>query len=286
MTGTGGGARDDQRSSETRSERAGLQQPLRRRNGPVDAPGWTPNRYPRNRFFTGLLQSRSPVAAMYGSGMVEAEMRRSFGYKTGWFAVRDSQPAEVAEALGLLDQQAVGWCAGVESAYDAGVFVCPPIGGWVLAIGLEILLNPPDLAELSATLATEVQLFMSHRVSEYHVWSRAEDGAIVRAFGFCFDNGELTVNTGQPTEIEIATPEIFPALAGQVGSFPFEAYEPPNDPARLPGEESVMIVAAAWSLDPTQLTGENTRLGIYSDRAIRSAPSPRSLAPRRNWRRR
>jgi hypothetical protein len=39
MTGLGGGARDDRRSSETRSEREGLQRSLRRRTG-RSSPSW------------------------------------------------------------------------------------------------------------------------------------------------------------------------------------------------------------------------------------------------------
>jgi hypothetical protein len=217
--------------------------------------------------------------------MVEAQTRVPFGYKTGWVAAQDVPPALVADALGLVDQHAAGWSTGIESAYGAGVFVCPPVDGWVLAMGWDILTNAPDLAQLSATLGTEVQLFKSHRVSEYHLWSRAQNGTIVRAFEFNFESGQLTMNAGQPTQIEVATPEIAPALASLPGIFPFEAYESPDRSARHPNEDSVMTVAAAWSLDPTQLTGEDTRVGIYSDHTIRSVLPP-SRATRRKWRRR
>jgi hypothetical protein len=176
------------------------------------------------------------------------------------------------------------WSAGVEAAYDLGVFVCPVVDGWVLAMGIDILVNTPDIAQLSATLGAEVQLFKSHRVSESHHWSRAQNGVVVRAFEFSLDGGELIVNTGPPTPIEADTPEIAPALASQPGEFPFSAYESAHGPADHPDEGSVMTVAAAWSLDPTQLAGDDARFGVYSERTVRSTPPPSSKKTGKKWR--
>lgn len=217
-------------------------------------------------------------------GMVEGATRRSFGYKTAWIAARDVDPEVVADALGLLDRDAATWSTGVGAAYEAGVFVCPPVEGWVMAMGLDILLDPPDLANLSLNLSTEVQLFYSHRVSESHHWSLARGGVVVRAFEFNFDGGQLTANAGPPTAVEAATPEIAPALPSEPGTFPFDAYEGLDHPTSFPDEGSVMTVAAAWSLDPTQLSGEDDRLGIYGRRRFQSGPPTRSGASRRKWR--
>lgn len=211
-------------------------------------------------------------------------LRQPFGYKTAWIAARDVSPAVVADGLGLGDQAPTTWEVGVAAAYDAGVFVCPPVEGWVLAMGMDILLLPLDVAALSAALGTEVQMFKSHRVAEHHHWSRAQNGIMVRAFDFNFDHGELTTNSGRPTDIEATTPEIAPALGSPPGDFPFGAYESLNDAPATPNEDSVMIVADSWSLDPNQLDGEDDRLGIYGRRSVRAAAPPPSSGARRRWR--
>src|SRR5439155_27329765 len=46
----------------------------------------------------------------------------AFGYKTVWLAVRDAEPAAVADALALCDQRAVSWRDGVAASDRAGVF--------------------------------------------------------------------------------------------------------------------------------------------------------------------
>ena len=63
----------------------------------------------------------------------------SWGYKTGWIAVRsDSQNAGV-NALGLAQTVTSNWEDGVTAAYRSGqqnnpvtAFVTPSINGWVL----------------------------------------------------------------------------------------------------------------------------------------------------------
>jgi hypothetical protein len=240
-----------------------------------------------DRLLMGLFGADAGSAGPPGGAAVAAvaaETRAPFGHKTGWVAARGVEPSQVAEALGLLDPRPETWSAGVEAAYDLGVFVCPVVDGWVLAMGIDILVNTPDIAQLSATLGAEVQLFKSHRVSESHHWSRAQNGVVVRAFEFSLDGGELIVNTGPPTPIEADTPEIAPALASQPGEFPFSAYESAHGPADHPDEGSVMTVAAAWSLDPTQLAGDDARFGVYSERTVRSTPPPSSKKTGKKWR--
>ena len=170
-----------------------------------------------------------------------------FGYKQAWLAVRDAQPAAVAETLGLRDLGEVTWRAGIDLAYltDDRVATTPPLPGaggvsWVLAVG-RWLLRPDtkvDVVELSARLSTEVQLFATHRVSELHRWQRAADGTLVRAFGYVGQTGEITSWYGDPdpAEREVGLPAVLDA-----------------DATVLVSEQDVLRVARAWSVDPAGL---------------------------------
>jgi len=166
----------------------------------------------------------------------------SFGYKTAWLAVRTDDTAAVSAALGLTDVANVSWEDGVEASYDETVFVSPPTRGWVLAVGVELLKHPPDTVALSAELATEVELFATHRIVDAHRWERADNGELKRRFRYVGESGEAET-VGEPTEIERS-----------LGfDWVIDAPGPPPDDAVLPDEEDVMGVAAAWSIDPQEL---------------------------------
>ena len=172
-----------------------------------------------------------------------------FGGKQAWLAVRDSEPGTVLAALGLRDLGEVPWRDGIDLAYltDDRVALTPPLPGtgtgdatWVLAIG-RWLLRPDtgvDVTELSGLLHTEVQLFATHRVTELHRWQRAIDGSLIRAFGYVGQTGEVTSWHGEPDRAE--------RDAGLPAVFDDEA-------TVLVGEQDVMRVAHAWSIDPTGL---------------------------------
>ena len=107
-------------------------------------------------------------------------------------------------------------------------------------MGRRFLTVPVDVVDQSAVLATEVQFFVTHRVTELHRWQRAVGGELVRAFGYVGQTGEVTAWHGDPDPAERAT----------------------GLPAKLDPETSVLVsehdvlrVADAWSIDPTTLTG-------------------------------
>ena len=175
-------------------------------------------------------------------------MMAGFGYKQAWLAVRDVEPAALIDALGLRDLGPVPWREGVDLAYltDDRLVLTPPLPGardarWVLAPGQWLVLGdvPVDVAGLSATLHTEVQLFVSHRVSELHRWERAVDGVLVRAFEYIGEAGEVTVWRGDPDDAERAL-----GLQGTA-----------DESDILVGEHDVMRLAGAWSVDPSSLEG-------------------------------
>jgi hypothetical protein len=167
-----------------------------------------------------------------------------FGYKTAWLAVRGGDPKAVADALGLEERRAAGWEEGIEQTDvdDRGVFVTPPTGGWVLAVGAPLGSAPPDAAALSRTLGTEVQYFGTHRVSDWATWVLARDGETLRCFELAGDVGQASAY-GEPTDIE--------RELGFDWALPAGSDLAAGD--EWPDEETVMQVAGAWSVDPQTL---------------------------------
>lgn len=170
-----------------------------------------------------------------------------FGGKQAWLAVAGGEQQAVLEALRLRDLGPVRWRDGLDLAHltDDRIAVTPPLPGargisWVLAAGRRLLQPGPDIVELSATLGAEVQFFATHRVTESHRWQRAADGELVRAFGYVGQTGEVTSWFGDPDPAE--------RDAGLPGKLDEET-------TVLVAERDVFRVAAAWSIDPTTLTG-------------------------------
>jgi hypothetical protein len=175
----------------------------------------------------------------------------SFAYKIAWLAVRTEHSDDVVEALGLTDRRKLGWTAGVAGAHERGVFVTPATSGWTLAVGVGWFEQEPDIAALSERLGAEVQVFMTHRVFEAHVWALARDGEIVRRLSFVGESGAFAED-GEPTEVERDL-----GLAGLDEDTAGEAIS----------EDTVLEVARAWSIDPRELETTPTcaRTGIHGD---------------------
>jgi hypothetical protein len=192
---------------------------------------------------------------------MDKDVMVGFGGKQAWLAVKAGEPAEVLAALGLRDLGTVPWRDGMDLAHltDDRVAVTPPLPGarqerWVLATG-RWLLRPEaavDVVGLSGVLRTEVQFFLTHRVTELHRWQRAAGGELIRAFGYVGQTGEVTSWFGDPDPAE--------REAGLPGELDEET-------TVLVGETDVLTVAKAWSIDPTTLSGQPApgplRLGAY-----------------------
>ncbi len=170
-----------------------------------------------------------------------------FGGKQAWLAVRDGEPAAVLAALGLRDLGSAPWRDGLDLAHltDDRVAVTPPLPGalghgWVLAVGRHLMRADPDVVALSEKLDTEVQFFATHRTTELHRWRRAAGGELLRAFGYVGQTGEVTSWFGEPDPAERDA-----GLPGELD----------DETSVLLVERDVFRVAAAWSIDPTTLTG-------------------------------
>ncbi|WP_433826055.1 hypothetical protein ACQP2E_28665 [Actinoplanes sp. CA-015351] len=178
---------------------------------------------------------------------MDVDVMTGFGGKQAWLAVAGGEPDAVLAALELRDLGTVSWRDGLDLAHltDDRIAITPPLPGargisWVLAVGRGLLKPTLDLPGISAALGTEVQLFATHRVTELHRWQRAADGDLVRSFGYVGQTGEVTSWFGDPDPAE--------RDAGLPGELDEET-------TVLVAERDVFTVAAAWSIDPTTLTG-------------------------------
>ena len=153
-----------------------------------------------------------------------------FGYKHCWLAVKSQDMKKVTDALGIKNPKTADWGTGVDKSYQNHVFVTPPVGEWILAAGCQV--SDSELESLSRTFG-EAQFFGTHRGSGCHFWSKAVDGKIAR--GFVVADGEVT-ETGEPTPIERSLID-----------FEDEGFSLSID------EDTVMQVAADWSVDPMDL---------------------------------
>jgi hypothetical protein len=177
---------------------------------------------------------------------------QSFGYKIGWFAVPSADIDSILRAFWLRQPAPCNWAEGVTAAYQGKVFVTPPVRGWVLLPSrhwLWQLDREPGCVVGAAVRALSkqlgvVQFFASHRVPELHLWAQATTGRLLRGYGYIGEIGETVWDEGNPTAAEL-----------EVG--PFDADHSPN-------EESVMQVAARWSVNPCELdqSGIESALGV------------------------
>jgi hypothetical protein len=167
-----------------------------------------------------------------------------FGPKTGWLAARGVPTHVLADALSLRDRVFVELAEGTLRALDEGVFVLPPIDGWTLAVGVDLLHTAPPLAELSSTLGATVQFFRTHRVVETHEWALAEHGSLRRAVHYSGERGERR-DSGAATDAE-----------RELGLDRSDSE---------PSEDDLFALAARWSIDPMRLDERRAeaRTGIW-----------------------
>jgi hypothetical protein len=201
----------------------------------------------------------------------EPDLPVAFGYKVSWFAAQTHDPAALADALGLTNVRSSTWSAGIEAAYATppafSVFLTPPVRGWVLAVGRG-LPTPGDEPAFEASLLAlaqrfpELQFFATYRVSEFHAWARAIEGRIVRLFASSGERGEVMANSGELTADEraLGLPDL-----GRLGPEGATERLLTLDEALAGGkaagqrssvfadEEDVILLARAWSVDPTIL---------------------------------
>jgi hypothetical protein len=178
-----------------------------------------------------------------------------FGSKIAWLAVATTETAEVAAALDLQGSQEATWAEGIAAAYRSSVFVTPPLGEWTLAVSTALFLFPrndaeafvkPILEELSRRFG-EAQFFCTHRDLELYIWARAQEGRLIRGYGWLGENGVTLWDEGAPTKDELDLG--FRFEPGRPPTVPAE----PNEPPAPLDESCVQQLACLWSIDPSAL---------------------------------
>jgi hypothetical protein len=207
-----------------------------------------------------------------------------FSYKTSWIAVPSRTTIEVADALTLGRRRPMSYSDGTNAAYTSGVFVAPPIGDWTLAHGRElgddIPPTGPDFLDWLTTMSRrlgEVQYFGTHRVSDWHQWAWARDGAVVRAYAVV--GLEILQFVGEPTPAEVdcgvgTLPEVpDPGVDAENWEWDDPRWEQWS--STTPDESDVMRIAGLWSVDPTEIDDDTiTGSGLYGSLTWQQPTAP------------
>ncbi len=166
-----------------------------------------------------------------------------------WVAVRTHSMEEVQTALRLNNPTPCNCYQGLTG--DLGLFIAPPIHGWILITGSG-LPDPADdvdacfrfLIELSRKLG-QVQYFNANPALNHHAWVRTDNGRVIRAYAWA---GRTLWNQGVKTQAE-----------SELGMRCYHYCETPHasflDPVESPiaNTEKVPLLAAAWSIDPATI---------------------------------
>jgi hypothetical protein len=196
----------------------------------------------------------------------------SFGYKMGWFAIRNANQKSILAALGLNAIKEVSWDEGIDTIYDSKdgtVFITPPVNSWTFVVGRWTAgtceeKGIQDIEKLITELSTqfdEVQAFATHRIIEYHHWMLAKNGHLIRSFAYIGESGEVLTNKGKLTPIEESYEwdKLDKFVCSPVEEDELDESEwLPDEEDELdefwfPDEETVMEVAGAWSINPAEI---------------------------------
>ncbi len=150
--------------------------------------------------------------------------------------------------LGLRTVLPANWRAGLEEVRERGVFVTPPVDGWVFAVGRDLLANDGDDAALVAPLLEALSRkfggatwFAAHADAERFGWAMAVGGSIARGYSFSGE-AEPAWWVGEVTAAEAAA-----------GCFVDDPRDHSDDEVKWwPDLAVVLRIASVWSLDPSR----------------------------------
>jgi hypothetical protein len=142
------------------------------------------------------------------------------------------------------------WQAGLADARAAGVFVSPPVDGFVFVTGAEVMALDDvdgDIASRLVRLSADggfAAWFRSDDVGDRYGWAFARDGEVVRAFAYAGERGPCA----WLGEVD--------AAERQLGCHVDDPRDRSDDEVKWwPDRRIVHALAAAWSLDPDVLAG-------------------------------
>lgn len=166
-----------------------------------------------------------------------------------WLAVKGDNVFSVQSALGLHNPEPCSIAEGL--AGEKGLFIAPPVRGWILVIGSGL----PDPGEdvdacfrlvmdLSRKLG-HVQFFSASRILNHHAWARAECGRVVRAYAWA---GETLWHQGERTRAEREL-----GLQCRDYGSPAEDNGFGDWDAIAANVDKLPLLATRWSIDPAGL---------------------------------
>jgi hypothetical protein len=193
----------------------------------------------------------------------------AFGCDMAWLAVRNADPEELIEQLGLFEPTLCNWDSGIGAVYDdrlsaTHVFVSPPVKGWTFVVGVPLPLpmgpgfvdkSMPFLLELGRRFK-EVQYFSTFPSIDLFAWARVKDKRLLRAFAVT-DAG-IVWNKGRASKEERGLGLKLFELRGVEG----RQGDAGGEMILLPTEDHVLQLARSWSTDPTTLGPQSASPGL------------------------
>jgi len=171
-----------------------------------------------------------------------------FGYNIGWLAICNVGKTDLINTLNLTKTKELSWEAGIDTVYSGckanTVFVTPAVNNWTFVIGLWAMGTGEvdsvhSIEKLITKLSAQfdkIQAFATYRIIAYHHWILAKKGHLVRSFAYLGERAEVLRNVGELTQVE--------------QSFKWDQLE---ECLWTPDEETVLEIAGAWSIDPSDL---------------------------------
>lgn len=190
-----------------------------------------------------------------------------FGWKIYWLAVPANDVEAVVSALkdaddrfGRADAVRCNWRSAMDrilaNFHNPEVFVAPPVHGWVLLLNW----RPDDDGDLETYRAVleglsevfgEAYAFGSHRVVSLTMYGVARDGQLLRSVVQA--DGESFIDHGEKLEAEKARNLLTMLEAHELLEDAADQGEEDDIWQRIPGEQTVLDLAAEWSIDPSTL---------------------------------
>lgn len=182
-----------------------------------------------------------------------------FGFKNKWLAIRANDMHQVADFLKIKNIENANWTEGLAHGYKNGVFITPEVNGWILVLGYDVsdleTIESRALLERTSKAFGECQLFLTHRIIDYHFWGKAIGGKISRLYSYVGESGENMVVEGEPTPAEMKY-QFINTLSKEAKDDTY--WE--NENFDFPDENIVMEIAGKWSVDPSKI--EEYNLGL------------------------
>lgn len=178
-----------------------------------------------------------------------------FGYKNSWFAFKTENFNDVRSILlkyfrfvkiDTLEN-------GLKSGWNGDWCLLRPINGFILFISSE----GGDFREQAKSISEklgEIHFYSTHRSSNYMVCTKFINGKTHRDFSI--SDGEINLNIGNPTEIEliVANREKQLSIERSKHNASLLDYKIERDPLTFLGDENnLMEISGNWSLNPALL---------------------------------